>query len=81
MLEPSTNLLVSFFSQEPPLGVIQTRINKAVLPKWPEGGASPVDSSIAVKIPAGTKVYIDEVSSQSGFYVGGTQQIVVPKLW
>ncbi|WP_336707328.1 MULTISPECIES: hypothetical protein [unclassified Cedecea] len=51
------------------------------MPKWPEGGTSPIDSSIAIKIPAGTKVYIGEVGSQNGVYVGGTQQIVVPKAW
>lgn len=70
-----------FFSSEPPQGVLQTRIDKAVLPKWPEGGTSPIDSSIAIKIPAGTKVYVGEVGSQNGLYVGGTQQIVVPKAW
>ena len=70
-----------FFSSEPPQGIIQTRIDKAVLPKWPNGGASPIDSSIAIKIPSGTKVYVGEVGGQSGFYVGGTQQIVVPNSW
>gem|GEM_PF-167745 len=70
-----------FFSSESPQGILQTRIDKAVLPQWPGGGASPIDSSIAIKIPAGTKVYVGEVGSQNGFYVGGTQQIVVPKPW
>jgi hypothetical protein len=36
---------------------------------------------MAVKIPAGTKVYIGDVGSQGGIYVGGTQQIVVPRPW
>ena len=70
-----------FFSVESPQGVLQTRIDKAVLPQWPGGGTSPIDSSIAIKIPAGTKVYVGEVGSQNGIYVGGTQQIVVPKSW
>ncbi|WP_282808193.1 hemagglutinin repeat-containing protein [Hafnia alvei] len=70
-----------FFSSESPQGVLQTRIDKAVLPQWPGGGSSPIDSSIAIRIPAGTKVYVGEVGSQNGFYVGGTQQIVVPKPW
>lgn len=34
-----------------------------------------------VKIPAGTEVYIGEVGSQGGFYVGGTPQIVVVEPW
>ena len=70
-----------FFSTEAPQGVLQTRIDKAVLPKWPGGGTSPIDTSFAIKIPAGTKVYVGEVGSQNGIYVGGTQQIVVVKPW
>ncbi|MFP1883655.1 VENN motif pre-toxin domain-containing protein, partial [Lonsdalea quercina] len=70
-----------FFSSEAPQGVLQTRIDKAVLPKWPGGGTSPIDTSFAIKIPAGTRVYVGEVGSQNGIYVGGTQQIVVLKPW
>jgi hypothetical protein len=61
--------------------VIQTRIDKAVLPQWPGGDTSPIDSAVAIRIPKGTRVYVGEMSSQGGFYVGGTQQIVVPKPW
>ncbi len=70
-----------FFSQQVSNSVIQSRIDKAILPKWPGGNASPIDSLITVKIPAGTKVYIGEIGSQGSFYVGGTPQIVVPKPW
>ncbi|WP_343464432.1 hypothetical protein [Pantoea sp.] len=70
-----------FFSSEPPQGVLQTRVDKAVLPKWPKGGTSPIDSSIAIKIPAGTKIYVGDVSFQTDLYSGGTQQIVIPKAW
>jgi filamentous hemagglutinin len=73
--------LGQFFSQEPPSGILQTRIDKAVLPEWPGGAKSPIDTSFAVRIPTGTQVYLGEISSQGGFYVGGTQQIVVPKPW
>ena len=73
--------LGQFFSQEAPAGVLQTRIDKAVLPTWPGGGTSPIDTAFAVKIPAGTQVFVGEVGSQGGFYVGGTQQVVVPKPW
>lgn len=47
-----------FFSRDRTLNVIPTRINKAVLPRWPNGGASPIDSVFKVKIPAGTKGYV-----------------------
>lgn len=73
--------LGQFFSSEPPTGVIQTRIDKAVLPEWPGGAKSPIDTVFEIKIPAGTKVYVGEVGSQGGFYVGGSQQIVVQKPW
>jgi hypothetical protein len=69
------------FSLEPPIGILQTRIDKAVLPEWPSGATSPIDTSFAVKIPAGAQVHIGEVGTQNSFYVGGTQQIVVPKPW
>ena len=64
-----------------PTGVVQTRIDKAVLPEWPGGAKSPIDTVFSVKIPAGTQVYVGEVGSQGGFYVGGTKQIVVVKPW
>ncbi|MDH4563185.1 filamentous hemagglutinin N-terminal domain-containing protein [Pseudomonas sp. BN411] len=73
--------LGQFFSSEPPLGIVQTRIDKAVLPEWSGGAKSSIDTSFAIEIPAGTKVYIGEVGVQGGFYVGGTQQIVVQKPW
>jgi hypothetical protein len=70
-----------FFSSEPPVGVLQTRIGKAVLPEWPGGATSHIDTAFEIKIPAGTKVYVGEVGSQNGFYIGGTQQIMVQKPW
>lgn len=53
--------LGQFFSEEQPKSVIQTRIDKAVLPAWPGGGKSPIDTAFEVEIPAGTQVYIGEV--------------------
>ena len=73
--------LGQYFSAEPPTSVLQTRVDKAILPVWPGGATSPLDTSFAVKIPAGTQVYVGEVGAQGGFYVGGTQQIVVVKPW
>jgi len=70
-----------FFDTAPPDGVLQTRIDKAVLPVWPGGGTSPIDTSFALVIPKGTTVYVGKVGSQVGFYVGGTQQVVVLNPW
>jgi filamentous hemagglutinin len=75
------NPLGEYFSLEPPTSVLQMRIDKAVLPEWPNGAKSPIDTSFAVKIPAGTQVHLGQVGTQNGFYVGGTQQIIVPKPW
>jgi RHS repeat-associated protein len=73
--------LGQFFDTTPAQGVLQARIDKAVLPRWPGGGTSPIDTTHAVQVPAGTKVYVGPVSSQGGSFVGGTQQVVVPKPW
>ncbi len=73
--------LGQFFTQQPADGILQSRINNAVLPNWPGGGASPIDSTFEVRIPAGTRVYVGEVSSQGGVFVGGMQQVVVPRPW
>ena len=73
--------LGQFFSTEQPTGVIQTRVDQAVLPVWPGGGTSPLDSVFKVTVPAGTKLYYGEIGAQNGFYVGGTPQIVVQAPW
>lgn len=73
--------LGQFFSLDPPTSEIQSRIDKAVLPVWPGGAVSPIDSAFDVRIPAGTQVYVGEVGSQGGAFVGGTQQIIVLKPW
>jgi len=73
--------LGQFFDLDTPASVVQTRIDKAILPVWPGGAKSPIDTAFEVKIPSGTKVYVGEVGSQGGAFVGGTQQIVVPKPW
>ncbi|WP_316015337.1 filamentous hemagglutinin N-terminal domain-containing protein [Roseobacter sp. HKCCA0434] len=73
--------LGQFFTQQPADSILKTRIDSAVLPTWPGGGTSPIDSTFEIRIPAGTSVYVGEVSSQGGVFVGGTQQIVVPRPW
>ncbi|WP_425033991.1 hypothetical protein [Pantoea agglomerans] len=70
-----------YLSLDQPQSVIQTRIDKALLPVWPGGGTSPLDTVFKIRVPAGTKVYVGEVGAQNGFYLGGTQQIAIPKLW
>ncbi|WP_205217257.1 hypothetical protein, partial [Erwinia amylovora] len=70
-----------FFSLERPQSVVQTRVDKAVLPKWPNGGESPLNSVYKIKIPSGTKVYVGNVGYQNGYYLGGTEQIVILKPW
>ena len=73
--------LGQFFDTVAPESILQARIDKAILPRWPGGATSPIDSVIGVRIPKGTRVYVGEVSTQGGNFVGGTQQIVVPKPW
>lgn len=73
--------LGQFFGYEQPQGVIQTRVDKALLPKWPNGSISPLNAYHEVQIPAGTKVYVGEVGYQTDIYSGGTEQVVVPTPW
>jgi hypothetical protein len=53
------------------------------LSMWELTGTSPVNAVYAVKIPAGTAVYIGPVGNQGGIYVGGSNinQIFVPQPW
>ena len=73
--------LGQFFGYEQPQGILQTRVDKAVLPKWPNGSTSPLDSYHEIQIPAGTKVYLGEVGYQTELYSGGTEQVLVPTPW
>jgi len=70
-----------FFSLDKPQSVLQTRIDKAVLPNCPGGGSSPLDTVFKFKVPVGTKPYVGEVGYQNDIYLGGTQQIVIPEPW
>ena len=73
--------LGQFFSRSSPTGIIQSRIDQAVLPRWPGGATSPIDTAFQISIPKGAKVYVGEIGSQGGYYVGGTEQIVIQKPW
>ncbi|UTJ49416.1 hypothetical protein NLZ15_10540 [Atlantibacter subterranea] len=70
-----------FFSYETPQGIIQTRMDKALLPVWPDGKQSPLDSYHVISIPEGTKIYVGQVSYQTDLYAGGTEQVVIPAPW
>jgi hypothetical protein len=73
--------LGQFFGYEQPQGVLQTRVDKALLPQWPNGSTSPIDSFHEIQIPAGTKVYVGEVGYQTDLYSGGSEQVLVPTPW
>ncbi|RKO81994.1 hypothetical protein C5E04_04165 [Pectobacterium parmentieri] len=45
------------------------------------GGVSPIDTYFSIKTPSGKKMYVGEVGTPDGLYVGGAQQIVVIKNW
>jgi RHS repeat-associated protein len=70
-----------YFSADPPMSEIQARIDSAIMPEWPDGALSPIDTVFAINFPRGTLVYIGEASSQGGIYVGGTQQFLIPNAW
>lgn len=70
-----------FLAYEQPLGVLQSRIDKAIRPVWPDGGKSPVNRFYELQIPVGTKVYVGKVGYQTDLYSGGTEQVVVLSPW
>lgn len=70
-----------FFSSEPPGGVIQTRIDKAIPEAWPDGTPAPLDTAYAIQIPKGTTIHVGDVANQGGIYMGGTKQTVIEKPW
>ena len=63
------------------MGEIQTRIDKAIPPVWPDGTPAPIDTGYAVRIPAGTTVYEGEVANQGSWYMGGTNRVFIPEPW
>ena len=70
-----------YFSTDQATSAIQARIDRAIMPVWPDGSTSLIDTQFAIKIPKGTSVYVGQIGTQNGFYVGGAQQVVIPKAW
>ena len=73
--------LGQFFSKDAPVSEIQARIDKAILPVWPGGATSVIDTGYMIKIPKGTTIYTGKIAPQGGVFLGGTQQIVVETPW
>lgn len=69
------------FSFDRPISELQTRIDKAVLPEWPTGGISPIDTGFGIRIPKGSIVHVGDVANQGGLFMGGTRQVVVQAPW
>lgn len=68
-----------FLSFERPISEVQTRIDKAVLDVWPNGGISSLDTGYVLKIPKGTRVHIGNIAPQKDLFLGGTKQIFIEK--
>jgi hypothetical protein len=76
----SSDLAISnYFSKDKPKSVVQVRMDKAIMPVWPDGGESIIDTVYTIKIPAGTVIHTGKVSSYGGHFVGGTQQVVIER--
>ncbi|MFL6161508.1 MAG: RHS repeat-associated core domain-containing protein [Jatrophihabitantaceae bacterium] len=73
--------LGQYFSTDRPVGVLQTRIDKALPEEWPDGTKAPLDTGYAVRIPKGTTVYSGDVANQGGLYMGGTGQVYIQTPW
>jgi RHS repeat-associated protein len=74
--------LGQFFSKDAPtISELQVRIDKAILPIWPDGSKSIIDTGYKIQIPKGTVLHIGEIAPQGGIYVGGTEQILIQTPW
>ena len=71
-----------WWSEDAPISVEQVRNDKAVLPEWPSGDKSPIDSAFMARFPAGTAVHEGMTAPQTGLdgpiYPGGTPQVSIP---
>ena len=83
----SKSPLGQYFTTEPPSSVADVRINSAVKPQWidPKTGAltgtSTIDTVYGIEIPKGTITYSGPAGYQGGIYLGGKEQIFIPKPW
>ncbi|MDR3550715.1 MAG: hypothetical protein P4L31_04835 [Candidatus Babeliales bacterium] len=73
--------LGEFYTFDMPASEIQMRIDKAILPRWPEGGSSTINTGYEVLIPKGTIIHAGEVASQGEIFLGGTPQLFIKKPW
>ena len=74
-----------WWSADAPTSVEQVRNDKAILPEWPTGGKSPIDSAFEVRFPAGTPVYegitAPQTAADGTVYPGGTSQVHIKESW
>jgi hypothetical protein len=70
-----------FYSFVPPVSELQTRMEKAVLPMWPTGDRSPLDTVHVSQFPRGTIIHVGEIANQGPGFWGHTPQIVIEKPW
>ena len=81
------NAFGQWFTREPPRSQAHVRIDSAVKRDWTDASTgvrtnkSPVNAVYGLRIPKGTTIYEGPVGSQGGVYVGGGNQIFVPKPW
>ncbi|MBQ9725689.1 MAG: hypothetical protein IJV56_10210, partial [Neisseriaceae bacterium] len=83
----------AYWTLNKPTGILQSKIDSALLPEW---GNIKVSDNVKInhqathyteiKVPKGTKLYVGEVGSQGGAWVGGNSQVLFKgnstlKLW
>lgn len=69
------------FSFDRSVSELQTRIDKAILPKWPNGGASSIDTGFSIRIPKDSIVHVGDIVNQGKIFMGDTRQVVVQAPW
>ncbi len=63
----------AFWSTEKPQGSLQIIMDSALVPEW----GNQATRFTSIRVPSGTQIYVGEISSQGGHWIGGQSQILI----
>lgn len=74
----STYEIGDYYTFFKPNGEMADRIDRAILPRWPEAKKNNVlDTAYGIMMPKGTVIHVGTAAPQGGIYVGGTEQVYI----
>jgi hypothetical protein len=73
--------LGQYYSFEAPSSELQVRMDKGILPVWPDGSPSPIDTVHWIEFPRNTTIHVGKIAGQGNGFWGHTEQVVVERPW